>query len=178
MIGTFFFISQYMETNLHFDAMQAGLGFLPLTALLFLGSRTGPRILARFGARPPLVFGLITLVAASICISQASPSDGCFSSLLGPLLLLGLGAGQCFLPLSVTILAGVPREDAGAASGMLQTMQQTGASLGVAAPDIYAGSRTWPKPHWHWAESKFRSSRCDPIVGFVADLTALGFSTT
>jgi MFS family permease len=47
--------------------------------------------------------------------------------------LFGIGAGSCFLPLSVTILSGVPAGDAGAASGMLQTSQQTGAALGVAA---------------------------------------------
>jgi EmrB/QacA subfamily drug resistance transporter len=133
MIGTFFFVSQYMENNLHFSAMQTGLGFLPLTGLIFAGSRTGPHVLRRFGPRPPLVFGLICVALASIWLSQATPTDGYVGGLLGPLLLFGLGAGQCFLPLSVTILAGVPRGDAGAASGMLQTMQQTGASLGVAS---------------------------------------------
>jgi EmrB/QacA subfamily drug resistance transporter len=133
MIGTFFFISQYMEANLHFSAIQTGIGFLPLTGLIFAGSRVGPRLLTRFGARPPLVFGLVTVAAASVWISQTSPSDGYFAGLLGPMILFGLGAGQCFLPLSVTILSGVPRGDAGAASGMMQTMQQTGVSLGVAA---------------------------------------------
>lgn len=53
--------------------------------------------------------------------------------LVGPLILFGLGAGSCFLPLGVTILTGVPRADAGAASGMLQAMQQSGGALGVAA---------------------------------------------
>jgi hypothetical protein len=66
-------------------------------------------------------------------VSQAHASEGYLLGLFGPLLLFGLGAGTSFLPLSVTILGGVPREDAGAASGMLQTMQQTGGALGVAA---------------------------------------------
>jgi EmrB/QacA subfamily drug resistance transporter len=133
MFGVFFFISQYMENDLHFSAIQAGLGFLPLTALIFASSRVGPRLLSRLGARPILLFGLTTLTVSAVWISQASPSDGYFASLFGPLLLFGIGAGSCFLPLSVTILSGVPRADAGAASGMLQTMQQTGAALGVAA---------------------------------------------
>jgi EmrB/QacA subfamily drug resistance transporter len=130
---TFFVLSQYLEDDLHFSAFQAGIGFLPLTSLIFAGSRVGPRLLARFGARPPLVFGLLTVMTATIWISHATPSDGYFTSLLGPLLLFGLGVGQCFLPLSSTVLAGVPRGDMGAASGMLQTMQQSGAALGVAA---------------------------------------------
>lgn len=133
MYGIFFFISQYMENDLHFSAIRAGLGFLPLTGLIFASSRIGPRLLTRMGARPILLFGLVTLFVASVWISQATPSDGYFAGLFGPLLLFGVGAGSCFLPLSVIILSGIPRGDAGAASGMLQTMQQTGAALGVAA---------------------------------------------
>ncbi|HEY5303430.1 MAG TPA: MFS transporter [Acidimicrobiales bacterium] len=133
MYGVFFFVSQYFESTLHFSAIRAGLGFLPLTVMIFTLSRITPRLVSRLGARPLLLFGLTALAVASFWISQANPSSGYFASLFGPLLLFGLGAGTCFLPLSVTILSGVPREDAGAASGMLQTMQQTGGALGVAA---------------------------------------------
>lgn len=133
MYGVFFFISQYLEGDLHFSAIKAGFAFLPMTAMIFTLSRITPRLINRFGARPLLLFGLAVIATASLWISQATPADGYFASLLGPLLLFGLGAGTCFLPLSVTILGGVPHEDAGAASGMLQTMQQTGGALGVAA---------------------------------------------
>jgi predicted MFS family arabinose efflux permease len=133
MYGVFFFVSQYFEGSLHYSAIRAGFGFLPLTVMIFTLSRITPRLVSRLGARPLLLFGLTTLSLATLWISQAHASEGYFASLFGPLLLFGLGAGTCFLPLSVTILGGVPREDAGAASGMLQTMQQTGGALGVAA---------------------------------------------
>jgi MFS family permease len=133
MYGVFFFVSQYLEGDLHFSAIQSGLAFMPLTGIIFASSRVTPRLIARIGARPILLFGLTTLTVASVWISQATPAQGYVGGLLGPLMLFGVGAGSCFLPLSVTILAGVPRHDAGAASGMLQTMQQTGAALGVAA---------------------------------------------
>jgi EmrB/QacA subfamily drug resistance transporter len=133
MFGIFFFISQYLENQLHFSAIRAGFAFLPLTGLIFASSRITPRLVARIGARPVLLFGLSVLAVASVWISRANPSEGYFVSLFGPLLLFGIGAGSCFLPLSVTILSGVPRGDAGAASGLLQTMQQTGAALGVAS---------------------------------------------
>ncbi len=133
MYGVFFFVSQYFEGTLHFSAIRAGFGFLPLTAMIFTLSRITPRLVSRIGARPLLLFGLSALAAAAFWISRAHATDGYFASLFGPLLLFGLGAGTVFLPLSATILAGVPREDAGAASGMLQTMQQTGGALGVAA---------------------------------------------
>lgn len=140
MFGMFFFISQYLEGDLHFSAIQAGFGFLPMTGLIFASSRVTPRLVARIGARPILLTGLASLTLAALWISQATPSEGYFLSLLGPLMLFGIGAGCCFLPLSVTILAGVPRGDAGAASGMLQTMQQSGAALGVAALTSIAAS--------------------------------------
>ncbi|MDH2903357.1 MAG: MFS transporter [Actinomycetota bacterium] len=133
MYGVFFFVSQYFEGTLHFSAIRAGFGFLPLTAMIFTLSRITPRLVSRLGARPLLLFGLSALALAALWISRAHANEGYFASLFGPLLLFGLGAGTVFLPLSTTILSGVPREDAGAASGMLQTMQQTGGALGVAA---------------------------------------------
>lgn len=133
MYGVFFFVSQYFEGTLHFSAIRAGFGFLPLTAMIFTLSRITPRLVSKIGARPLLIFGLSCLSLAAFWISRAHAQDGYFVSLFGPLLLFGLGAGTVFMPLSVTILGGVPREDAGAASGMLQTMQQTGGALGVAA---------------------------------------------
>ncbi len=87
-----------------------------------------------------LLVGLSMLAVTIIWISQATVSEGCFASLIGPLLLFGIGAGCRFLPLSVTILFGVPRDGAGAASGMLQTTSQTGAALGVAALTSVAAS--------------------------------------
>jgi EmrB/QacA subfamily drug resistance transporter len=133
MFSVFFFISQYLEESLHYSAISAGFAFLPLTGLIFTSSRITPRLVARTGPRPLLLVGLALLGVAALWISQATPASGYWGGLFGPLLLFGMGAGCCFLPLSVAILAGVPRHDAGAASGMLQTMQQTGAAVGVAA---------------------------------------------
>lgn len=133
MFSVFFFISQYLEESLHYSAISAGFAFLPLTGLIFTSSRITPRLVARTGPRPLLLVGLALLGVAALWISQATPASGYWIGLFGPLLLFGMGAGCCFLPLSVAILTGVPRQDAGAASGMLQTMQQTGAAIGVAA---------------------------------------------
>lgn len=133
MFGVFFFVSQYLEESLHFSAIRAGWAFLPLTGLIFLSSRVTPRIVGRTGPRPLLLFGLAVLAVATLWISRATPAGGYLEGLFGPLALFGIGAGATFMPLSVAILGGVPAADAGAASGMLQTMQQTGAALGVAA---------------------------------------------
>ncbi|HLH99622.1 MAG TPA: MFS transporter [Acidimicrobiales bacterium] len=132
MYGMFFFMSQFLENSLHYSALTTGFAFLPLTALIFASSRVTPRIVARVGARPLLITGLVLLTGALVWISQVTPESGYASGVLGPLILFGLGAGASFLPISVVILSGVRRDDAGAASGMLQSMQQTGGALGVA----------------------------------------------
>ena len=140
MYSVFFFISQYLEGGLHFSAIQTGFAFLPLTALIFASSRITPRLVTRLGARPLLLFGLSALSIAAIWMSRATVSEGYLVGILGPLLLFGIGAGSTFMPLSVIVLSGVPRGDAGAASGMLQAMQQTGGALGVAALTSVAAS--------------------------------------
>lgn len=141
MHGVFFFVSQYLEGDLHFSAIKAGLTSLSLTGLIFTSSRITPRLVVRIGARPILLFGLVALAVATFWISKATPSEGYFGGLLGPLALFGIGAGATFFPVSVTILSGVPRADSGAASTMLQTMQQTGGAVGVAALSSIAIAR-------------------------------------
>ena len=138
MYGVFFFVSQYLEGTLHFSAIQSGFAFLPLTAMIFTMSRITPKLVSRLGARRPLLVGLTLVTVAAAWISQATPGEGYFRGLFGPMLLFGLGAGTSFLPLSATILSGVPRQDTGAASGMLQTMQQSGGALGVAILTVVA----------------------------------------
>jgi MFS family permease len=140
MYGMFFFISQFLENDLHYSALRSGAAFLPLTILIFAASRVTPRIVSRIGTRPLILVGISALTGAMVWISQVSASAGYLDGVFGPLVLFGFGAGCCFLPISVTILSGVPRDDAGAASGMLQTMQQSGAALGVAVLVSVAGS--------------------------------------
>ncbi|MGH9095272.1 MAG: MFS transporter, partial [Acidimicrobiales bacterium] len=132
MFGMFFFTSQFLQRALGYSPLKAGLAFLPLTALIFAGSRVTPRIVGRVGPAPLLVTGLAFLTAGLAWLSQTSTHAGYLTGLFGPLLLFGLGAGAAFMPLTVTILSGVDRDNAGAVSGMLQTMQQVGGSLGLA----------------------------------------------
>lgn len=140
MYGMFFFMSQFLENGFHYSPLTTGLAFLPLTAIIFLSSRITPRLIGRVGSRPLLLAGLSLLTIALVWISQASTSGDYLGSLLGPIVLFGMGAGLSFLPISVTILSGVRRDDSGAASGMLQSMQQTGGALGVAVLTTVAAS--------------------------------------
>lgn len=131
MFGVFFFLSQFLQLALGFSPVMTGLAFLPLTFLIFTASRIVPRLIPRFGPRRILLFGATLIMGAALWLTQISPTSSYVSGILGPMMLLGLGVGCAFLPLSIIVLTGVRREDAGAASGMLQTMQQVGGSLGL-----------------------------------------------
>jgi EmrB/QacA subfamily drug resistance transporter len=132
MFGMFFFLVQFLQNSLGFSPLKAGLAFLPMTGLLFGVARLAPRLVPRFGARRLMLAGLPFMLAGMLWLTRLTASSGYAGAMLGPLVLFGLGAGIVFLPLTLTILSGVRREDSGAASGLLQTMQQVGGALGMA----------------------------------------------
>jgi EmrB/QacA subfamily drug resistance transporter len=131
MFGMFFFLTQYMQGVLGFSPLAAGLAFLPLTGLLFTSSRVVPRLLGRIDGGRLMVTGSITVLLGMLWLTRATIDTSYLSGVVGPLLLFGLGAGMIFIPLTGRALAGVQPQDAGAASGMLNVLQQVGGALGL-----------------------------------------------
>ncbi|MGF7236250.1 MAG: MFS transporter [Frankia sp.] len=132
MFGALYFLTQFVQEILGFSPLRAGLAFLPMSVSLFATSRLAPRLVTRFGVRPPMIAGAALIIGGTAWLSQISADGGYLSTVAGPLVLIGVGTGLSFFPLNLTILAGVPVGAAGAASGVLQAMQQVGASLGLA----------------------------------------------
>jgi EmrB/QacA subfamily drug resistance transporter len=132
MFGAFFFLTQFTQNVLGFRPLAAGLAFLPMALPMFVTVRTVPRLLPVLGPKPILVAGAGLIVAACGWLTQVSAGSSYAGSLLGPLLLLGVGVGLSIMPMNMVILSGVAPHEAGAASGLLQTMQWVGGSLGLA----------------------------------------------
>lgn len=142
MFSMFFFLSQYLQDVLGLTPLVAGLAFLPLTLGIFTLSRIMPRVLPRTGPRTPLIIGLLFVTAGLLLLTRLTPDSSYVGGLLGPMTLFGIGGGMCFMPLTVMILSSVAPQDSGAASGVLQTMQQTGGALGVAIlVNVFASGR-------------------------------------
>ncbi|WP_338695260.1 MFS transporter [Streptomyces sp. Q6] len=140
--GAFYFLTLYVQQVLDYSPLRAGFAFMPLTAGVFATVRVVPRLLARFGAKPLLLTGSLLMVAAGGWLSRLDLGDGYATGLLGPMLLLGVGVGLSFMPLNATILAGVTPREAGAASGLLQTFQWLGGTLGLAVLVTVYGTAT------------------------------------
>ena len=137
----FYLVVQFLQRVLDFGPLASGLAFLPLTIGIFGMSRVTPRILAALGPAPMLIVGSLGLTASFAWLGMLDSGSSYAVGILGPMLLNGLAAGFCFLPVQVTVLDGVEPEHAGAASGLLQTMQQLGGAVGLAViASVYAAN--------------------------------------
>lgn len=132
MFGTFFLLTQYLQTVRGFGPFMAGLAFLPQTGSAIVAVRLVPRVIARFGTRAPMLIGGTLAAVGMIGFARLSPASSYFPDLALPMMFLGSGIGSNVLPLNVTILAGIGSEETGAASGVASAMQWVGGSLGIA----------------------------------------------
>jgi MFS family permease len=140
IFGVFFFLTLYMQDVLHYSALKTGVAYLPISAALVISSGVGARLLGRVGARPILVTGFLLGSAAMLLLARLSPTTG-YLDVLPPLLLLGTGMGGAFVSVTASAVSGVPQEDAGVASALLNSSQQIGGSLGLAVLTAVATAR-------------------------------------
>ncbi|RYC07434.1 MFS transporter [Nocardioides zhouii] len=138
-LSMFFLVVQYIQLVLGFGPLATGIAFLPFSLGIFGMSRITPWLITRVGPRAMLLTATSALVVGYAWLSGAG-TDGTYAgTVFGPMLIAGLATGLAFMPLTVTILAGVEPEHAGSASGLLQTTQQLGSAIGVAViVSVYA----------------------------------------
>jgi EmrB/QacA subfamily drug resistance transporter len=128
----FFFIPQFLQNVLGFNSFEAGLAFLPFTSVQFGMMYVMPWLIARFGNLKVLMAGLIIAIIGTSWLSQISADSHFFPQMFFPLIIMGIGAGMVFLPLTSFGLSGIESRDSGAASGLINVAQQAGCSLGLA----------------------------------------------
>ncbi|MGW6278962.1 MFS transporter [Kribbella sp. NPDC055071] len=131
MFGMFFFLTQYLQGVLELSPLAAGLAFLPLTGLLFTASRIVPRLVARIDGTKFMLAGSLLITLGTIWLSRLDAHSTYLANVVGPLVLFGAGAGMIFIPLVGRAISGVAPSDAGAASGMVNVVQQVGGALGL-----------------------------------------------
>ncbi len=142
LFGSWYFETLYMQHVLGFSPLQAGLAFLPQTLLIAAGAQVTARLVPRFGPRLLILAGTLVAGAGLAWLAQISPGSTFLADLFGPFVLIGLGMGLAVTPIAVAGTAGVPREEAGLASGLLNTSRTVGASIGLAALATVAANRT------------------------------------
>jgi len=132
LVGTFFLNTLYLQDVADASPLRAGLEFLPLVAVIGLGSHLTSRLLPRVGSRVLAVAGLVLLVIGALLLSGLPGGAGYATGLLPGLLVIGAGTGLVFPAASVTAMIDIPAAQAGIASGLMTTAHEIGAALGVA----------------------------------------------
>ena len=127
-----FFLTLYLQQVLHYNAIEAGLGFLPMTLTIFAASTLAPRIVARFGTRRVITTGMLTSAAGMMFLSGVTPGGTYVGSVLAGAVLSALGMGLTLVPATIVAMQGVERSQSGVASGLLNTSRLVGGALGLA----------------------------------------------
>jgi MFS family permease len=143
MFGMFFLGALYLQRVLGYDALETGLAFLPTTIVMgVITVRYSEPLIMRFGARTLLFPGLALIAIGLALFTLAGPDDGYLVNVLPVILLIGLGVAVCFPALMTLAMSGATQEDAGLASGLINTTAQVGGALGLAVLATVSASHT------------------------------------
>jgi EmrB/QacA subfamily drug resistance transporter len=142
LFSMFFFISLYLQQVLGFSALKTGLSYLPLAFAIIFAAGAASQLVTRLGYKAPLTAGMVMIAGALIWFSQVSAGGSYLSDVLFPSILVGVGLGFAFVPVTIAAVAGTRSDEAGLASGLINTSQQVGGALGLAILAALANSRT------------------------------------
>ena len=137
-----FFLTLYMQQVLHYNAIEAGLGFLPMTLSIFAASTLAPRVVSRFGPRPVITAGMASSAAGMLLLSGLAPGGTYVNTVLLGALLSSLGMGFTLVPATIVAMQGVAGAQSGVASGLLNTSRLVGGALGLAILSTIAAAHT------------------------------------
>jgi len=142
LFGVFFFCTLYLQQVLGYSALKTGVAYLPLSLSIIVASGIASRFVDRFTPKPVLATGLLTSTVGFVLLTRVSGHGDYASHVLPAMLVLGTGLGMSFVPITIAATNGVAAADSGLASGLLNTTQQVGGSLGLAILSSVANSRT------------------------------------
>ena len=153
MFASWYFQTLYLQNVLGYTPLQAGFAFLPQTIMIAIGAQISSRVVNRVGVRTLLIVGPLLTAAGLLWLTQITPDGTFVGQVLGPSLLATLGMGISFPASTYAATYGVPRQDQGLASGLINTNRQIGGSIGLAALATIAADRTTAILHTTGASS-------------------------
>jgi EmrB/QacA subfamily drug resistance transporter len=139
MFGIFFFLTIFVQEVLGYSALKSGVLFLPFAGTIVVMSGIVSQLISRISARVFMTLGAAVTTVGMYWFSHISESTTYLNGLIGPMLVTASGLGMLFVPLSLVALSRVRGEDSGVASSLLNTGQQVGGAIGLAA----LGTVTW-----------------------------------
>ena len=141
IFSMFLMLTLYMQNVLGYSPMKTGVAYLAVAGSAIIWSAVAAQLVTRLGVKPVLVVGMAALAGGLAWFTQVSVDGSYVQDLLPGFLLVGVGIGFAFVPISIAALAGVRMNEMGLASGLINTSQQIGGALGIAALSTIATSR-------------------------------------
>jgi EmrB/QacA subfamily drug resistance transporter len=132
LLGMFLFMTYYLQQTLHYSALRTGVAYLPFSGGIILTAAVTAQLLPKFGPRVLMTTGALLATSAMVWLTQLSLHSSYVTGILPAFVVMSVGMGLVFVPLSNTALNGVANHDAGVASALVNTTQQIGGSLGTA----------------------------------------------
>jgi EmrB/QacA subfamily drug resistance transporter len=142
MFARFYFASIYVQEVLGYSALRAGLAFLPVTAGIIAGAGLSQQLIRRIGVRVVGLTGMSIAAVGLVVLSRIPVAGTYLGDLLPGLMIMSVGMGLTFVPITLIATTNVGPEDAGLASGLLNTAQQLGGAIGLAVLSTLAANST------------------------------------
>ncbi len=142
MFSMFLMLTLYMQQVLGYSAMKTGVAYLAVAGTAIVWSAVAAQLVTRVGVKPVLVTGMAAMTAGLLYFTQVSVGGSYLGDLLPGFLLIAVGLGFSFVPISIAALAGTKPSEAGLASGLINTSQQVGGALGIAVLSTVATTAT------------------------------------
>ncbi len=142
LFAMFLFLTYFFQAVLGYTPLQSGLLFLPFSAGVIVSAGMASQLLPRFGPRWVTATGFVLAVTGMFLLTRMTSTSGYVGDILPSLIIISLGMGLIFVPLSAVSLFAIGNHDAGVASAVLNTSQQIGGSIGVALLNTIAASAT------------------------------------
>jgi len=142
MFGTFLFLTYYLQGTLHYSALKCGFAFLPFSGGIIVAAAAASQLLSRVGPRLLMGVGLAMAALGMLWFTQIGVQTSFAAHVLPSEIVVSIGLGLAFVPMSSTALIGVAPHDAGVASALVNTTQQVGGALGTALLNTIAASAT------------------------------------
>jgi len=148
LFAMFFFISLYLQQVLGYNALKTGFAYLPLALTIIISAGVASQLVTRIGFKTTLLIGLAFIVVGLLWFSRVSAPGGTYvGDILIPSILAAIGLGFSFVPVTIGAVMGVSDDDAGLASGLINTSQQVGGALGLAVLVAIANHVTGAATH-------------------------------
>jgi EmrB/QacA subfamily drug resistance transporter len=161
LFAMFLMLTLYMQQVLGYSPMKTGVAYLAVAGTAIIWANVAAQVVNRVGVKPALIFGMTLMTVGLLYFTQVSVDGSYLGDLLPGFLIIGLGMPFCFIPITIAALAGTKPQEAGLASGLINTSQQIGGALGiavlstVATAGFIAGKQPSPEELTHGFQNAF-----------------------